>query len=267
MINQQNIWQNFWQKLTPIQNDFRTAASILTRIPMPHQESDTARPLASSYWAFPLIGVVVAGIAALPAMILYSFSIPATVLAAVMLAIAAVVTGGLHEDGLADLADSFGGGDSESRLHIMRDSRIGAFGVLALIFTIAINLACLADLAMDGMTAILGAWVAASVVSRSMMALQSHYYPAPDTTTGFSASVGQPDQRTMLISLGGGFIISVLFIGPAVALIGFALSALATLGLGMFINRHIGGVNGDSLGATQQCVTTIMLIVASVILS
>ncbi|MBF0335337.1 MAG: adenosylcobinamide-GDP ribazoletransferase, partial [Alphaproteobacteria bacterium] len=125
--------------------DFHHAAVFLTRLPLPHLR-DPARPLAACMWAFPLVGAVL-GLTAGACFAGLASLLPPLPAALVALALLVLATGGLHEDGLADLADGFGGGrDRDHRLEIMRDSRTGSYGALAVGFSLALRAAALAAL-------------------------------------------------------------------------------------------------------------------------
>ncbi len=242
--------------------DCQMAAMILTRLPM-HIDYPTDRNIATSYWAFPLIGILVAGISAIPGVILLLAGVPPLAVAAVMLAVAALITGGMHEDGLADIADSLGGHDQASRMQIMRDSRIGAFGVIALVLVLVIKLACLAELAKHGATTLIGAWLAAAVLSRAMMALQAWSYPPPDQT-GFAYSVGTPHQNTMLIAMGLGLGLAVVLSGSLMVFLAAGFAVLTTFFIGAAFHWHLGGINGDGLGATQMLSSTVIVMVMAI---
>ena len=255
-------WQGI---LGRCQRDMQDAARILTRLPITSSDdADNDAPLnASCYWAFPLIGIAVAGLAALPMLILYFTDLPPLVLSAILLAGAALITGGLHEDGLADIADSLGGQNPKQRREIMRDSRIGSFGVIALVLVLGIQLGCLAGLATAGLTTLIGAWLSAASLGRAMMGVQAWRHATPDDI-GLAHSLGRPSQNTMLAGVGIGVAAAVLLSGTLVVLIAAVVALALTWGLGMFLKAHIGGVNGDALGATQMLSQTAILMVMAV---
>src|SRR5262245_39999033 len=131
--------------------DLGASFGFLTRLPMPVGLSSS--PLSEAMRAFPLVGAVVGGAAGLLLTGLAATGLPGLAASGRTLAAVALLTGGLHEDGLADMADGFGGGsDRESRLAIMRDSRIGTFGVMALFLGLFVKAACLAGLAQGSAT-------------------------------------------------------------------------------------------------------------------
>jgi len=240
-----------------IYQDMLAASMILTRIPVSWNfdaEPDTRR----CYWAFPAIGIGVAAIPGIIGSLLIMAGIPA--LAAAMLALGGVMllTGGLHQDGLADVADGLGGRDAAHRLAIMRDSATGSFGTLALVVFTLTSAACLAELGGGSFWGLLHALVASAALSRGMMALQRCMHTTPDEN-GLAHLTGQPGWTTTLISLLLGVMLAVAFVGIEAAMAGLLTGAVATLALGRFLHAWIGGVNGDGLGATQQISESIIL--------
>src|SRR5699024_2001286 len=123
----------------------RVTASLrfLTRLPIPSASGDIR--LADAMAAFPLAGAIVGALTGLVAALLGAAGIAPLIGASLTLAAALCLTGGLHEDGLADTADGFGGGGTrERRLEIMRDSRIGTYGTLALVVSCTAKIAAIA---------------------------------------------------------------------------------------------------------------------------
>src|ERR1700736_3174921 len=115
-------------------DDLRLATALLTRVPMPHPDGAMPAGLARAQRAFPLVGTMIGLVVGLVDLLLLAIGIPPLVAATLALGASAALTGALHEDGLADVGDGFGGGrDREKKLAIMRDSRIGTYGVLALL--------------------------------------------------------------------------------------------------------------------------------------
>ena len=167
--------------------DIVTAIRFLTRIPI-GRESELRTELAAAAWAFPFVGALlgVIGGAAFAAAI--AIGLPTFLAALIALAAVVLATGALHEDGLADTADGLGGGSTpDARLKIMRDSRIGAFGTLALIFSILVKAGALAALA-DWLSVAL-AFVAAASLSRGVLPWLMMQLPLA-SETGLAASVG-----------------------------------------------------------------------------
>jgi adenosylcobinamide-GDP ribazoletransferase len=251
--------------LTIIHRDIFAAAMILTRLPVVWPFGADVPNTARSYWAFPLIGI---GVAAFPALIaagLLSFGVPALASATLMILGIIVMTGGLHQDGLADLGDSFGGRDPEHRLEIMHDSSIGSYGTLTLITAVIINVSCLAAIGTENPQMMAQVMVGVAAMSRGMMALQRWQY-APPNADGLASATGAPDQQVMLIGLLLSFLAGVVFMPAHLAIFGFVAGLIATMLLGRFLKFWIGGVNGDGLGATQQISQTVMLLFITLII-
>lgn len=239
--------------------DAKAAIAFLTRLPLQAPHYDLAR----ACWAFPVAGLVVGIVAGSVFAVGLAFDIP--VLAAALLAIMAsvLVTGALHEDGLADMADGLGGYGPERRLEIMRDSRIGAFGVLALIFSIGLRAAAVAVLVEPGTG--FAAIVASAVLSRGLLPALMYNLPLA-SENGLAASTGKPARQPVLASLALSGVAAIALLGPGLAIGAITISALAALGVALLAKRLIGGYNGDCLGAAQQGMEiAVLLLVATAI--
>lgn len=223
--------------------------AFFTRLRIPFPLDLSKATLAGAVWAFPVAGIAVGGLAA--GVFLLAFHAGLGAVAAGWLAVIAQIwfTGGLHEDGLADTADAMAfGRDREQKLAIMRDSRIGSFGVLALVCIVGLRAALIASLPPAKM---LCALVLAGALSRSAMAVLLSLAPFA-REDGLAAMAGKPGGWAMflcvLLTLALAFNLSgmggVLMLG-AVA----AASLLMVCHLAM---RHFGGITGDVLGAAQQ---------------
>ncbi|CAI8450512.1 MAG: Adenosylcobinamide-GDP ribazoletransferase [SAR116 cluster bacterium MED-G04] len=265
--------------LRDIYRDILAAAMLLTRIPVKwpvkwpvkfhdgHVEgegSDEAEPdTARSYWAFGLIGLGVSAIPAMLAAVLIGAGVPALAAAAVIMALIALLTGGMHQDGLADVADSLGGRDPEHRLTIMRDSAIGSFGTIGLITVSVMTLASIADLASHSVEMMVGGVITAATLSRAMMAIQ-RVLNDPPTSQGLAHLTGRPSAAVAAIATLTSLVIAIVFSGFGPAFLVLAVGAVITLALGRFLQAWVGGVNGDGLGATQQLSEAAMLITLTI---
>lgn len=190
--------------------------------------------------------------------------LPTTLVALIGLAVQALVTGALHEDGLADTADGlFGGRDREHRLAIMRDSRIGSYGALALVMVVLARIEALSALLdRQGIEAAALAFVTAATVSRAA-ALIPHAALPPARSEGRAEGVGQPGTSALIVALGLSLILAFLLLrgfdgGRVVAALGAALGAAALMSA--LARAKLGGHTGDILGATQQLAETAMLV-------
>ena len=240
-------------QIRPI-HDIACVFAFLTRIPIP-VTFDPARPLARAAWAFPLVGVVVGGIGGAMCLLGAWIGLPPMIAALLALGAMAVVTGALHEDGLADVVDGFGGGrDRESILRIMRDSRIGTFGVLALIVAVGCRAGSVAE-----STAPLKALVLGSVLGRAVIPAVMAGLPAA-SKTGLGASSGKPSIAGILIALGLGALCTGLLLPPVAVATVLGVAAIAACAVALIALRTIGGMTGDVLGATEQVVETAVLV-------
>ncbi len=176
-------------------DDLKTATAFLTRLPLTAPEGAS---IARAGWAFPLIGLAVGALGGL--VFELTLSLGLTPFIAAMLAVAAtmLVTGALHEDGLADTADGFGGGATPARkLEIMRDSHIGTYGVLALIVTFSLKVGALASIGDPLLAAI--ALMTAHIAARA--ALPAFMFAVkPAREDGLSAHAGRPPVRSVAIA-------------------------------------------------------------------
>lgn len=222
------------------------------------------RTLAQAIWAAPLAGLVVAAIATLVFAVATGLGLSANSAAALTLAAGMLVTGCLHEDGLSDVTDGFGGGKSrEKKLEIMRDSRIGAYGASALALSILIRWTALSGIA-EPFSA-LAALIAAHMASRGLLGAFMHLLP-PARTDGLSASAGTVSINTALAGVVIGAA-SLLLLGAGGAISAAILLAAIFLGLRALCLRQIGGHTGDTIGALQQLAEIAVLLVASVTFS
>ncbi|MGR3321191.1 MAG: adenosylcobinamide-GDP ribazoletransferase [Pseudooceanicola sp.] len=236
-------------------SDIPAAIALLGRVPVPG--ATPAR--ADGVWAYPLAGAAFGGLAALVAGLALALGLPPALAAFVTLAALVAMTGALHEDGLADVADGFWGGwTRERRLEIMRDSRIGSYGVAALVLSLGARWQVLALIlaAEHGWAALI---VAGALSRAAMPALMTVLPPArPD---GLSRSVGRP--RAAMTGLGAAIAacLALLLLPFQTALAAMLLVFLAALATGALAREKIGGQTGDTLGATQQLAEIAVLFV------
>jgi adenosylcobinamide-GDP ribazoletransferase len=215
------------------------AFTLLTRLPVARFAAVHPAP-AACVWAYPVVGVVVGGFGAAILAGGLAFGLPQSLAAIWALATTCLVTGGLHEDGLADTADGFGGGRTrERKLAIMRDSRIGSFGALALVFSLAIRGTALSFAPHPIWAVILAAVLGRGVLGVPLLWLSSA------RTDGLAASVGTraaPAGIALAIAAAVGLLAPIGAVAALVA--GVAVSAVA--------RSNIGGYTGDVLGAVEQ---------------
>jgi adenosylcobinamide-GDP ribazoletransferase len=240
--------------------DIKTSIAFLTRLPMPRDATTTGDELAQASWAFPIAGLVVGLIGALTYTLAYKFGLRPWPSAALSLVATLVVTGCLHEDGLADTADGFGGGTTrERKLEIMRDSRIGTYGVCALTVSILLRAGALASLA-DPRTVVF-ALIAAHGAARATLPLFMTLLPAA-RSDGLSHAAGRPAQDRLLIAGALGVVILAIFLGLLPGLTALILLAAAVGMMAWLSSVQIGGQTGDVLGALEQVGEIVVLLVA-----
>lgn len=239
--------------------DLRVAVSFLTRLPVGPGEALPPNGLALAMRAFPLAGLVVGALAGLvhwAAAGLFGQAIAALL----AVAFAVWLTGGLHEDGLADTADGVGGrGGRLNKLEVMRDSRIGSYGVLALLFSLGLRAAALAALA-PGLEAT-GALIAAAALSRAAMPLTMRLLP-PARADGLGFSAGKPMPGTVLAAVVLGVAAALSGLGLWGGLLAVAAALAAMVWLNGIARQHLGGFTGDTLGALQQVAEVAVLLAA-----
>ena len=241
-------------------SDIKISILVCTRLPVPRSAPVESCDVARASWALPVAGVVVGGAGALAYAIALAIHLPAMLAAALALLATLLVTGCLHEDGLADTADGFGGGQDRARkLEIMRDSRLGTYGACALMMSLLLRWTALA--AMAGPVAVPSSLIAAHVSARAALPVFMHFVPAarPD---GLSADAGRPALQSSVVAVLLGVLTLVIALGPAATAIGLVLAACAGLLMAWLSVRQIGGQTGDVLGALEQIIEIVILLTA-----
>ncbi len=249
----------------------RLALQFLTRLPVPSEPRLRPARLRACAGYFPLVGALVGGVAA-GVLVLASLAWPPWVAATLGAAAAVWLTGALHEDGLADTADALGGGAGRERaLAIMKDSRIGSFGGVALVLALLLRVACMAALAQPagGGAAVraVAVVVASHVLSRAAPVWIMARLPYAGDTQ--SAKVRPLARRlrpatlaaalawAVALTLGCGAAAAALGAWPWRVALAAAVSSLGCAGVvarlaERWLRRRLGGFTGDTLGAVQQ---------------
>ncbi len=239
--------------------DIAACIGFYTRLPVA-AAPDTGRRFAETQWAAPVAGALVGLVGGVAAWITGLFGLPLAVAAAIAIGAMMLATGCLHEDGLADVADGFGGGRNKGqKLAIMRDSRIGTYGVAALVVVMLAKWTALAAIPTIG--ALVAALVASHAASRALLPAFMHRV-AHAREDGLSAGVGRVDAGTALAALALGFVLVVLFVGIGAAILSALLLFMWFAFLQRLCERQIGGQTGDVLGTLQQGGEVIVLLVA-----
>jgi adenosylcobinamide-GDP ribazoletransferase len=236
------------------------ALQFLTRVPVrlavfdPEWLHDSARH-------FPLVGALV-GLFGAGVLWVVALFWPAPVAVLLSMAATAWLTGGFHEDGLADTCDGLGGATSrDEALAIMKDSRLGSYGALGLLFTLGLKAAVLSALASDAILLAAASLVLAHAASRACaVALLSALPYGGDAQHAKAKPMAQPTGRIALIVAASWVILLAAALGLALpAQPGFtrlsaalASGVVVTLACAAWFLRRLGGYTGDGLGATQQ---------------
>src|SRR6478736_8261343 len=171
-------------------DDFKTAVAFLTRLPMPHPDGASPQNFVRAHRMFPLVGAMIGAAVGLLCLGLRYAGVPDLAAAALALGGSALLTGALHEDGLADVADGFGGGrDAAAKLEIMRDSRLSTYGAVIMLVSFAAKLSALAALP-DSQ--IVYGLIAAHALGRGILPAMAMNMPYA-RKDGLARSAGQPE--------------------------------------------------------------------------
>ena len=245
--------------------DLSVSIIFSTRFPLVHSMPIGGDDVARASWAFPVAGAIVGAIGALVYAVAYWIGLPPLPAAALALAATAAGTGCLHEDGLADTVDGFGGGkDREHKLEIMRDSRLGAYGACALTTSFLLRWSALAAIADPSSVA--SALIVAHASARAALPAFMRYV-RPARSDGLSAQAGRPSWSSAAVAALLGAIALLIGLGPAGAVAGLIALAAASAFMAWLCMREIGGQTGDVLGALEQVNEVMILLVADALLA
>ncbi len=237
------------------------AILFLSIIPVPGsarlfdtEEGDADMIIGSAY--FPFVGLLIA-LLLLALLLATSQFLPPLVLAAFIVVAQVVLTGGLHMDGLMDSSDGlFGGSSPERRLEIMRDSRVGSFGVLAGGCVLLLKFAIFATLQVHLLAQ---AVLMVLPVARWAMILTVSLFPSA-RPTGLGAAFRQTLSVARLVVAGITALIIVLVVGHLAGLLVLFVGSLAAVATGAWVTRRLGGLTGDSYGAIEEVAEVVMLL-------
>lgn len=240
---------------------FGTAVMFLTRLPVGRYSSGSNQILAQSVRFFPLVGLIVALI--MSAVLLAGNTIlPLSVALAISLVAGVLATGALHEDGLADVADSAGAFDVSRKLDIMRDSRVGTYGSLSLILCIVLRFVLLWELAIAaGIVVAIGTLILAHASSRwsSVYLMAREDYARPEAANRVVAQ-GVDNRMLQQATL----CLLVVMVFPAVLITPWVYAAfpfvwLTTIACGRYFRSTFNGITGDCLGAANVIIELVCL--------
>jgi cobalamin 5'-phosphate synthase/cobalamin synthase len=235
------------------------AAVFLTRLPVPI-EATAADVRAAMRW-FPAVGAALGTVAAVASLALSRLDVPPLLSATLLIAAGAWVTGAIHLDGVADMADGFGGGRTkDDALRIMRDPRVGSFGAVALIVVLGLKVAALTALIERRIDA--SALITAPTLSRWTVVALGRWLPyaRPEGGLGLAATESHDPAGFLIATI---IAAAVSIAAAGIGALALWVSMLAVVGLvGRAAARHIGGVTGDVFGATVELAEAVMLITA-----
>jgi len=235
----------------------RSAAAFLTRFPLRATATGGSDVARSVPW-FPVVGGLL-GVAAAGAYVVARLILPAFVAATLAVGVMVVLTGAIHEDGLADTADAFGGRTKEEALRILKDPAHGTYGVVAVALSLLVRIGALATLDRWSALAVLPA---AHALSRAAaMGLLGTIEPATDEGLGASyASI--VTGRRVVAAISVGLLIGLASLGLWVLPASF-LAALGASFMGYVAVRKFSGITGDVLGAAQQFAEVLVLLLGA----
>ncbi len=240
--------------------DLRIGISLCTRLPFgpdaPVGEGDVAR----ASWTFPIAGLLIGLAGALAYWLAIRLNVAPQPAAALTLAATMLLTGAMHEDGLADTADGLGGKTREQRLEIMRDSRIGSFGACALATSLLLRWSTIADIAEPRFVAL--ALISAHVAARACLPAFMHLVP-PARFDGLSSGAGSPPGSSVVAGLLLGALCLLFSFGLTGTVITLLMLAATGFLLARVATRQFGGQTGDVLGALEQIGEAAILLIAA----
>ncbi len=235
------------------------SVTFLTRIPLPSFRRNLDQGLANSAYCFAFVGALIGVLTAYFAWLVQPLGLVNLVLAILLVGFTALLTGALHEDGLADCCDGFGGGHNRDRkLEIMKDSRIGTYGVLALILVTALKIALLSNLLEFNFLEFTFTLAVVHSLSRASMPVTMAIM-SPAKTSGLASTAGKVAPILAVLGFGLSLLIIWIVFGLSPMFWAAVITLLVLAGFVWLSHRQIGGFTGDSLGAQQQIIEVALL--------
>ena len=231
-----------------------------SRLPLARATPFADGAIGKAAWAFPVAGLAIGVIGAAVYVLARRLGLPPWPAAALSVTATLVVTGCLHEDGLADTADGFGGGKTrEQKLEIMRDSRTGAYGVCALAMSLLLRVGALASF--GDTRSVVWALIAAHTAARAAMPVHMWLLP-PARNDGLSFQAGPPPGDSMAAAVAIAFIVLLFCLRPGRGVMASIVLIAAVALMAWLSTRQIEGQTGDVLGALEQVSEILVLLVA-----
>lgn len=241
--------------------DLASAFSLLSRLPLPG--GGRVSSMAEGVWAWPLVGAVLGLCGGFVYWLAWHAGLSPLLAGLLGILTLILLSGGLHEDGLADTADALGGRSVDRRLAIMKDSRIGSFGTLALIASLGLRAAALAQIAEP--RAVLLALMVSGLAGRAAMpgvVLLS----APARPEGLGALLGP--LSPMRVGLGSvlALVLGLMLATPRITGLAALAGIVTAIAIARFGQSRLGGFTGDTLGAAEQIteIAVLLILAASV---
>lgn len=232
------------------------ALAFLTRLPVPLPADRPLELRRATAW-FALAGGLIGLLAGLAGLAASAIGLPPWTAAVLVVGAQVLLTGALHEDGLADVADAMGAGPDRARaLAIMKDSRIGAYGAIALCLSLLLRVSLLASLLPGGAV---GALVAAEALSRAVLPVVMRRQRSAKTD-GLAAGAGRPGAGAVAICVISGVALALLVLPMREALAALPAAGVASLLAAAYLGKRFDGYTGDTLGAVQQLVAIAVLL-------
>ncbi len=259
--NRAQRWSRFFGALRSALIDLAVLLRFFSRLPLPplpFEDDPHGRPdFARAAPMLPLAGMILHGIGAIVLLMMLGLGLSPLIAAIIAVIALTWSTGAFHEDGLADSADGIGGGrNRDDKLAIMRDSRIGTYGTVALVFSLMLRVALLASLVeRSGAGAAALVLVASGGLSR-VAALWLAVALPPAHSDGAAFATGAPDISRYMLTVIIAVALAALLVTPMLGMAPFITGLACTLTAGragaVLAKRHLGGQTGDIAGATQQ---------------
>lgn len=240
--------------------EIKLCLGLLTRLPVNVVATVSPSVFARSSRWFPMVGALVGMQSAATLLLGILVGLPNVVAVLIAIGFSILLTGALHEDGLADVADGFGGGaNRDAKLEIMRDSRVGTYGVLALILAVGLKGALLVALMNSGLWAAAMAMIVAASASRLTPVILMNRLPMA-RNDGMAVTAGKPEAESVRIACGLALASLLVLTGWQAMLVTIIATLAACAAIGALARRQIGGQTGDVLGAGQQVTEICVLI-------
>ncbi|HXW48351.1 MAG TPA: adenosylcobinamide-GDP ribazoletransferase [Xanthobacteraceae bacterium] len=240
--------------------ELKAVLAFSSRFPLARATPPAGDAIAKAAWAFPFAGLVIGVIGAAVYALAHWLGLPPWPAATLSVAATLVLTGCLHEDGLADTVDGFGGGKTrEQKLEIMRDSRTGAYGVCALVLSLLLRIGALASF--GDTRSVVWALIAAHTAARAAIPALMWLLP-PARSDGLSFQAGRPPGETVAAAAAIAFVVLLFCLHPGRGVMTSFVLIIAVALMAWLSTRQIEGQTGDVLGALEQVCEILVLLAA-----